>query len=155
MSNQMIDRTYETLIPAPRPLVFDVAADRLGYARITPLRKIRLDRNGVDAPQGKGAIHRFTILGPWAAREEMVTFEPGERIQYRLLSGLPVHDHLTTITFHDEPGGGTRMVYRLQTWAPRGLPPVAIASVGKTIVMVLFGGVRREVGRRQKQGAPC
>jgi len=69
-----------------------------------------LDREGVPAPDGVGAIRRFR--GRQTTLEEVVAFEPPvdgrARFAYDLLSGLPLRSYHSEVTL-ESIGGGTRV----------------------------------------------
>ena len=71
------------------------------YAEITPLRKSELEREGEPAPNGVGAIRVLRAVGP-PLREEVIAYEPPSRFSYKLLSGLPVRDHVGTVELTPE-----------------------------------------------------
>ena len=99
---------------APPETVFDVLTDHRRYAEITPLRKAELEREGEPAPNGVGAIRVLSVvLGP-PMREEVIAYERPRRFSYKLLSGLPVRDHVGTVELTAD-GGGTEVVYAVQT----------------------------------------
>ena len=62
-------------VKAPPQVVFDVLTDHRGYAAITPLRKVELEREGEPAPNGVGAIRALHSVGP-PLREEVLVYEP-------------------------------------------------------------------------------
>jgi hypothetical protein len=51
-----------------------------------------------------GAIRRFT-KGRTTSRERVVAFEPGVRLGYELLSGLPLRDYRSEVTLTQTPTG--------------------------------------------------
>lgn len=65
-----------------------------------------LEREGVPAPDGVGAIRRFGV-GPIGSREEVVAFEPPTHLAYVLLSGLPLRDYRSEVTLTPTDDGGT------------------------------------------------
>ena len=77
-----------------------------GYADITPLRRVELEREGEPAPNGVGAIRVLSAVGP-PLREEVLAYEAPSRFSYKLLSGLPVRDHVGTVELTPQ-GGGTK-----------------------------------------------
>lgn len=142
----MASFTLARHIAAPPQTVFDVLTDHRGYAAITPIRKSELEREGEPAPNGVGAIRVLRSVGP-PLREEVLAYESPSRFSYKLISGLPVRDHVGTVELSPE-GEGTRMVY-----AVRSLPTVplvggvAIAAV-KQGVKTLIRGISNESERR-------
>lgn len=101
---------------APRDVVWGVLADARRWHEWGIWSRAELEREGDPAPDGVGAIRAFT-KAPVTSREEVVVFEPGERLVYRLLSGLPVRDYTGTVTLADDPGG-TRIAWRSE-WDSR------------------------------------
>lgn len=133
-------------VAAPPEVVFDVLTDHRRYAEITRLRKTELEREGDPAPNGVGAIRVLRAVGP-PIREEVVLYERPSRFSYKVLSGLPLRDHLGTVSL--EPSdGGTKVTYAL-----KAIPTVPFA--GKVVmigleraVTELLNGVVSESERR-------
>ena len=74
----------------------------------------------------------LAAVGP-PIREEVVVYERPSRFSYKVLSGLPVRDHVGTVSL--EPSeGGTRVTYAL-----KAIPTVPFA--GKLVML----GIRRAV----------
>jgi len=127
-------------------VVFDVLTDHRRYAEITRLRKSTLEREGDPTPDGVGAIRVLIAVGP-PIREEVVVYERPARFSYKVLSGLPVRDHLGTVSL--EPSDtGTRVTYAL-----KAIPTVPFARnlvmLGiKRAVTELLNGVVSESERR-------
>lgn len=133
-------------VGAPPEVVFDVLTDHRRYAEITRLRKSTLEREGDPAPDGVGAIRVLAAVGP-PIREEVVVYERPSRFSYKVLSGLPLRDHLGTVSL--EPSDtGTRVTYAL-----KAIPTVPFAGkvvmIGlKRAVAELLNGVVSESERR-------
>jgi uncharacterized protein YndB with AHSA1/START domain len=142
--------TYERQVAAPPEVVFDVLTDHRGYAKITPLRRAELEREGEPAPNGVGAIRVLTAVGP-PLREEVLAYEPGTRFSYKLLSGLPLRDHVGTVEL-TPAGGGTKVVYAVRTTPTVPLAGGAVVAVVKVGVKQLLGGVAKESERRAANG---
>lgn len=133
-------------VAAPPETIFEVLVDHRAYSSITPLRKSELEREGEPAPNGAGAIRVLSALGP-PLREEVLTYEEPSRFSYKLLSGLPVRDHVGTVelTAHE---GGTRMTYAVRTMPTVPLVGAAVVGVVKLGVKQLIDGVSAEAERR-------
>jgi uncharacterized protein YndB with AHSA1/START domain len=133
-------------VKAAPEVVFDVLTDHRRYAEITRLRKSTLEREGDPAPDGVGAIRVLAAVGP-PIREEVVVYERPSRFSYKVLSGLPLRDHLGTVSL--EPSdGGTKVTYAL-----KAIPTVPFAGqlvmFGlKRAVTELLNGVVSESERR-------
>jgi hypothetical protein len=122
---------------APPETVFDVLTDHRGYVKLTPLRSAELEQEGRPPPNGVGAIRLLRAPGV-RIREEVVSYERPGRFVYRLLSGLPVRDHVGTVSLAAE-GSGTRITYQVET-----TPTIPV--VGSAVV----GGIRIGIGRLVK-----
>lgn len=142
----MASFTLERRIAAPPETVFAVLTEHGGYAKITPLRSSALEREGDPAPNGVGAIRVLGLAGP-PLREEVVAYEPPHRFSYKLLSGLPVRDHLGTVELSAD-GEGTRMVYALRTIPTVPLAGFAVVAGIKQGVKALIAGIASESERR-------
>jgi uncharacterized protein YndB with AHSA1/START domain len=146
----MASFTYQRQVAAPPEIVFDVLTDHRRYTEITPLRKAELEREGEPPPNGVGAIRKLTAVGP-PLREEVLAYEPGKRFSYKLLSGLPVRDHVGTVELTAE-GGGTKVVYAVRTTPTVPLAGGAVVAVLKVGIGQLLGGVAKESERRAANG---
>lgn len=133
-------------IAAPPETIFEVLVDHRAYSSITPLRRSELEREGEPSPNGAGAIRVLGAVGP-PLREEVLTYEEPKRFSYKLLSGLPVRDHVGTVelTAHE---GGTRMIYAVRTMPTVPLVGAAVVGVVKLGVKQLIDGVSAEAERR-------
>lgn len=142
----MASFTFERQVAAPPETVFGVLTDHRGYAAITPLRKSTLEREGDPAPNGVGAIRVVGVAGP-PLREEVIAYLPSSRFSYKLLSGLPVRDHVGTVELTPSPGG-TRVVYAVRTTPTWPLVGPAILAVVKIGVKQLLDGIVTESERQ-------
>ena len=141
----MASFTIERQVAAPPETVFGVLTDHARYAELTPLRTSRLERQGEPAPNGVGAIRVLGLAGP-PLREEVIAYEPAERFSYKVLSGLPVRDHVGTVGLTAEDGG-TRVVYAIRTTPTVPLGGFAVVAVLKLGVSQLLAGIARESER--------
>ncbi len=116
-------------VDAAPEAVFDVLTDHRRYAEISRLRKSELEREGEPTPNGVGAIRVLTAVGP-PIREEVVAYERPGRFAYKVLSGLPVRDHLGTVSLEPREGGGTHVTYAL-----KAIPTVPFA--GNVVMLAL------------------
>ena len=94
----------DAVCEAPREVAWGVLADASRWHEWGIWSTTVLEREGDPAPDGVGAIRALT-KSPITSREEVVAFEPGERLVYKLLSGLPMKDYTGTITLGDHPAG--------------------------------------------------
>ncbi|HEX3735669.1 MAG TPA: SRPBCC family protein [Solirubrobacterales bacterium] len=146
----MASFTYERQIAAPAETVFDVLTDHRGYSKITNLRKSELERQGEPTPNGVGAIRVLSAVGP-PLREEVVAYEPALRFSYKLLSGLPVRDHLGTVELTPSEGG-TKVVYAVRSTPTLPLVGGAVIGGTKLAIKQLLSGIAKESERRAANG---
>jgi hypothetical protein len=137
-------------VAAPPEIVFDVLTDHRRYTEITSLRKAELEREGEPAPNGLGAIRVLTVAGP-PMREEVIAYERPHRFAYKILSGLPVRDHVGTVEMQPS-GDGTEIVYAVKTTPTLPLGGLVFMPVLKKAIRDLIGGVSKESERRAANG---
>jgi uncharacterized protein YndB with AHSA1/START domain len=89
-----VNRSFSsvTKIRAPREVVWSVMTDHVRYAGWGRAKTVAMDAVGSPDPNGAGAIRVFHA-GPSKVREEVVEFDPPERMVYRLVSGVPARDY--------------------------------------------------------------
>ena len=90
--------TYRTILvrrtlAAPADAVFAILADHAGYTRFPGVRSAIVTQPGLDDPDGLGAIREVYLGSAWF-REEITAFEPGRRLEYRILDSRPPIEHL-------------------------------------------------------------
>lgn len=137
---------YVRQVAAPPETVFDVLTDHRRYNELTSLRKAELEREGEPAPNGVGAIRVLTVAGP-PMREEVIAYERPSRFSYKILSGLPVRDHVGTVELK-AANGGTEVTYAVKTTPTVPLAGPVFMVVLKKAIRDLLGGVTKESERR-------
>lgn len=142
----MASFTYVRQVAAPPEIVFDVLTDHRRYPEITRLRKAELEREGEPTPNGLGAIRVLTVAGP-PMREEVIAYERPYRFAYKILSGLPVRDHVGTVELQPS-AGGTEIVYAVKTTPTIPLAKSVFMLGLKKAIKDLLGGVAKESERR-------
>jgi uncharacterized protein YndB with AHSA1/START domain len=138
--------TFKRHIAAPPETVFDVLTDHRSYPQMTPLRKAELEREGQPDPNGVGAIRVLSLAGP-PMREEVIEFERPSRFAYKLLSGLPVRDHVGTVSL-ERDGKGTLMIYTVDTTPTTPVVGGAVVRVLRFSVGRLVAGVVKTAEKR-------
>jgi uncharacterized protein YndB with AHSA1/START domain len=141
---------YVRQVAAPPEIVFDVLTDHRRYPEITSLRKAELEREGEPAPNGVGAIRVLTVAGP-PMREEVIAYERPHRFSYKVLSGLPVRDHVGTVEMQPADGG-TKVTYAVKTTPTIPLAGPVFMEVLKKAIRDLLGGIAKESERRAANG---
>lgn len=139
--------TLDTVIEAPRDVVYEVFADRErnGDWRPVPI-PFRLKVAGTTERQGVGAVH-FGGIGRVGVSEQITDLVPGERIVYELIKGLPVKRHIGTITFADDRNG-TRVRYTMDSTPKIPIPSSLVALVLRGAITIMVSGARREAAKR-------
>ena len=112
----------------------------------TPIRRAVLEREGDEEPNGKGAIRALHLAGP-PMRERVIAFERPGLFTYELLSGLPVKDHVGTVTLEAQDGG-TLMSYRVETTPTIPLSGPVVVGGMKVAIGRLMAAVQREAESR-------
>ncbi len=142
----MASFTLSREVKAPPETVFDVLTDHCRYAELTALRKSVLEREGEPTPNGVGSIRVLTAVGP-PMREETIVYERPSRFSYKVLSGLPVRDHVGTVLL--EPAGdGTKVTYALRTTPTVPLAGAIVVAAVKRAVTQLLNAVSAEAERQ-------
>ena len=144
----MVSVTHTEVVAAPRDIVFDVVADRSGYARFTSLRTVQLLTPGVDEPQGVGAVHKLSALGPLGPREQVIESVRPDRMAYRVVGGLPVRDHVGTIVLSDNGDGTTRFDYTMDSTSALPVPAALYRRILKATILLLAKPIAKEAARR-------
>lgn len=146
----MASFTFVREIAAPPETVFEVLTDHRGYAEITPMRRVEMEREGEPAPNGVGAIRVLHAVGP-PLREEVIAYEAPTRFSYKLLSGLPVRDHVGTVELTPN-GAGTKVVYAVRTHPTLPVVGVLVVAAVKQGIKQLLGGVAKKSERLATAG---
>jgi hypothetical protein len=115
-------------------------------ANITPARSVELEREGEPAPNGVGAVRAITAVGP-PIREEVIEYQRPSRFAYKLLSGLPVRDHVGTVTL-EASDGGTRLAWALDTTPTVPIGGGAVVAVVKQVIKQTASAVAKEAEKR-------
>lgn len=141
---------YVRQVAAPPEVVFDVLTDHRRYTEITPLRKAELEREG-EPPNGLGAIRVLSAVPGPPMREEVIGYERPTRFSYKILSGLPVRDHVGTVELR-AAGGGTELTYAVKTTPTIPLSGPIFMAILKKAIRDLIAGVAKESESRVANG---
>ena len=107
MITQSISATRK--IAAPVSAVWALVDHVETWSTWGPFETAELERTGSTNRGGVGAIRRFR-RGTWTTREEVTVYQPGRRVGYRLLSGIPVRDYTAEVTL-EQSGARTRVTW--------------------------------------------
>jgi uncharacterized protein YndB with AHSA1/START domain len=143
----MIEFTLTRTTTAPIETVFDALTNHRGIADyVWAVRRSTLDREGVPAPNGVGAVRRLEVVGPPIV-EEIIDYQRPTRYAYKMLSGAPVRDHVGTVELR-EAGTGTEV-----SWHLRSTPKIPGGNWLLSVVLhrvigeLLKGAVKAAEGR--------
>jgi hypothetical protein len=90
---------------------WDVYTDHAGWKNWSGLRHSSLEKEGAEDRNGAGAVRSLGSYG-FNAFEEILDFNPPERMTYRVVKGgLPMKNHLGEVLFEPD-GPGTRVTWR-------------------------------------------
>lgn len=135
--------TVRKTVSAPIDVVWGVLADHEGMHNWGPGIKAKVTSTGATDPNGVGAVRRITTPMPMPAIvEEITAFEPGRRLGYRALSGVPFKGYRGEILLGPS-GAGTEIRWTLS--ADQRVPlaeKAAIAVVARTLLTLLVRQVR-------------
>jgi uncharacterized protein YndB with AHSA1/START domain len=107
----------EQRFSAPPDRVFAAVTDHRRLESWQPGTKVTIERQGVPAPNGLGAIRKVKT-GPLTIYEEVVRWEEPEAMDYHLFRGAPLRDHLGEIRLAPVADGGTMVSYRIRFTMP-------------------------------------
>ena len=147
----MASFTFEREVAAPPETVFDVLVDHRGYADITPMRKVELEREGEPAPNGVGAIRVLHSVGP-PLREEVHRLRAAEPLLLQGCSPAP-RCATTSAPWRSTPAGaGTKVTYAVRTIPTVPVVGAAVVAVVKLAIKQLLNGIVAESERRAASG---
>ena len=113
----MSSYTARHRVDASPEQVWSVLPDHEGMTRWLPLRAAELEQEGSPERDGVGAV-RALHLGWPPIRERVTAFEPGRRLAYQGVGGIPARDYAGEVVL-DAAGRGTDI-----TWTVRVRPLV-------------------------------
>src|SRR5262245_28605776 len=102
---------------APPAVVFAAVTDHVGMERWLEGVEVSLEREGVPRPNGLGAVRRIRSRGI-TVREEVIGWDEPSAMDYRIVSGGPIRDHLGELRLRPSADGGTDLDYRIRFRVP-------------------------------------
>ena len=112
MAKQIISESQE--FEVPREDVFAIIADPYKLAAVNSLNIERIKDSTGDDVNGVDSVRRLK-MGIFSSIDEVITeFDVPELIEYRVLTGVPVKNHVGRIKFVDLGNGRSRMDYFIQ-----------------------------------------
>jgi uncharacterized protein YndB with AHSA1/START domain len=142
----MINFTITETSRAGIDAVFKTMTDHRSMSEWTPLRKSTLDREGTPDPNGVGAVRRLSLVGPPMV-EEITEYEAPHRFAYKMLSGLPVKDHVGRVELR-EANGGTEISYTVTSTPTIPGAAVVMKPILKKAIGDMVKGAAKAAERR-------
>lgn len=120
---------------APVERVFAYLAEHENLATLFGTRVERV-RDGDTERNGVGSCRRLSFNGLLPFEETVTSFEPNERIVYRITKGSPMREHEGVMAFAPADGGGARLDYRIRFGSP-------VPGLAALVARVLHGNIAR------------
>lgn len=135
---------FQVTIKAPRPLVYSWLADHERFGSLLPGRTRRIvDGSGPGGVNGAGSVRRVSF-GVSYTDEKVTATVPDEYVEYTVVEGSPVKNHLGRIRLSDAPDGGTAIDYRIE-FDPR-IPLTGLPT--EMLVKAIIGGGLAKLKRK-------
>jgi uncharacterized protein YndB with AHSA1/START domain len=110
----MIEIRHTAHSAAPRAAVWQKLADLESWHEWGPWTKTT-----VDGDVRTLVSERKRLTGrPYVMKERITRLEPEERLEYDLLSGLPIRSYHAVVTLADAAGGGTDITWQAAFKSP-------------------------------------
>ena len=133
----------QQLIAAPVQRVWDQYTDHVSWTEWAGLGRVRLECQGVPAPNGVGCVRQITNMGV-SVYEEVLSFDAPRRMTYRVVRGaMPITNHLGEVVFEPRDGG-TLVTWRCQF--DSRVP--GLGGVFRAFIARLFRNGLRSLARR-------
>jgi uncharacterized protein YndB with AHSA1/START domain len=130
-------------VDKPAHTVWQVLADHGAIASWGPGMSVEMERDGSPIAAGVGAI-RVISAPAVRIREEITAFEPGRRLAYRALSGIPIPGWAGEVILAERAGKTT---IRWSLTARTGLPGAGL--ILDTAARFMLSALVKTVDRAQ------
>lgn len=131
----------ERIFSAPRATVWAKLTDHVGWSDWAGMGSVELECEGKPHRDGTGAIRVIRNMGI-RIREEVVSWDPESSMEYRVLSGIPLRQHLGRVEFADVDGDKTRVVWSCQFQTITGFNGLA-----RVVVKGAFSGALKQLSK--------
>ncbi|MEU8900574.1 SRPBCC family protein [Nocardia sp. NPDC048505] len=138
----MVTSTVETVIAAPRDVVYKFFAERDGITPYLPVVNFTLKKPGAGAAAGVGAQYLIGV-GGLGITEETTQLVPNERMEYKIVAGAPVKRHVGTITFADADNNSTVVNYTMESEPSLPVPAKVLELGLRTLINQFLGGAKK------------
>lgn len=139
--------TATTVVPVPIETAWEVLTDHEGMSSWGPGLTVSLARQGAPDRNGLGARRRIaTRLPAPAIVEEVIAYEPGRRLSYRAVSGVPLRNYVGDVVLTPE-GSGTKIDYSVSADARVPLVERAAVNLIARGLLVAFARAARNAVR--------
>ncbi len=136
--------TVHKTVSAPIDTVWRVLADHEGMHNWAPGIKAKVTSTGATDRNGVGAVRRITTPLPMPAIvEEVTVFEPGRRLSYKALAGVPLRNYHAAVVL-EAAGSGTAISYTVEV---DQRVPLVEKALTRVIATGLLGGLVRAVNK--------
>ena len=136
--------TVRKTVSAPIDTVWRVLADHEGMHNWGPGIKAKVTSTGATDLNGVGAVRRITTPLPMPAIvEEVTAFEPGRRLSYKALAGVPLRNYRGDVVL-EAAGTGTAISYTVEV---DQRVPLVEKALTRVIATGLLGGLVRAVNK--------
>ncbi|WP_167474136.1 MULTISPECIES: SRPBCC family protein [Nocardia] len=139
----MATSTVDAVIPAPRDVVYKLFTERESMSPYLPVIQVTKIRPGINAGDEVGAQHVFG-LGSVGITEEITNLVPGERMEYKIVKGVPVKRHVGVVTFADADNG-TLVTYTMESEPKLPVPDKALEFVLHNLITQFLKGAQKAV----------
>lgn len=133
----------QQLIASPIETVWACYTDHVSWTDWAGLGRVRLEREGIPAPNGVGCVREIASFGIKVC-EEILSFDPPRRMTYRVVrGGRPIRDHFGEVVF-EVRDGGTLVTWRCQFTSR--IP--GLGGVFRAFIARLFRNALHRLARR-------
>lgn len=133
--------SHAATVSATPEQVWTLVADHEGMSGWGPFLSVTIDKPSEATPGGVGTVRRINAPGPAPAIvEEITEFEPGQRLAYKGLAGVPFKNYRGAIDLERVPAG-TRITWTLQ--ADNKLPNATLKPLAAGMLTALVRQVRK------------
>lgn len=139
-----MEATVTRTVPAGVDAVWSILSNHAGMTGWAPGLKATVTKPGTTEPDGLGAVRRIsTPLPVPAIVEEIVAFEPGRRLRYKALAGVPLKNYFGDVVL-TPAGTGTTISYTIGAdQRVPGLDKVAVRTIAAVLCSMLVRQTRK------------